>query len=73
MNAPYLFVMDYDTTPPAQDDGNVFSFDKFMDAILIKEACTKPARTVTEESPQRRRARLRQERPLGRTYIRQEG
>lgn len=73
MSAPYLLVMDHDSTPSAQDDGSGYSFDKFMDAILVKEACTRPARAEAEESPQRRRARLRQERPLGRMYIRTGG
>ena len=63
-------MMNHDSSHSHQEDGE-FNFDKFMDAILIEEARFRADRPpVADESPQRRRARLRQERPLGRTYVR---
>jgi hypothetical protein len=53
-------------------DETGFNFDKFMDAILVEEAQHMRGQ-LTEaaaDEPQRRRAWLRQERPLSRTYMR---
>ena len=54
---------------------NAVNFDKFMDAILIQEARFKRDKleAASGEEPQRKRAWLRQERPLSRTYVRTPG
>ena len=44
------------------------SFDKFMDKILIQEGVGR-RQTPPEDNPQRRRAKLRQDRPINKTHF----
>lgn len=46
-----------------------FTFDKFMDSILISENVRKGPRCVAD-SPQRIRAKRNQDRPANKTFIR---
>ena len=63
--------MSQDQTTAPEDGSGTYSFDKFMDAILVEEArFRRDRRPPAQDEPQRRRAWLRQERPLSRTYVR---
>lgn len=46
-----------------------FSFDKFMDSIILSENVKKGPRCMPD-SPQRERAKRNQDRPANRTFIR---
>ncbi len=52
------------TLPPPTTEG--FTFDRFMDNIIIKEGASNTKVKTLADSPQRVRARKHQERPLGR-------